>query len=80
MTDLILIRVFFILLVACAAYFLQPLQIDRPVAAAAGALIGITIVLFEIRLKQVSLKRLIGAATGSVMGIFGASTETEKRP
>src|SRR5205823_8562017 len=28
--------------------------------------------LFEIRVQQVSLKRLIGAATGSVFGIFGA--------
>ena len=34
--------------------------------------IGGSIIFFEIRLEQVSLKRLIGAAFGSVLGIFGA--------
>ena len=29
-------------------------------------------VLFEIRLRQVSLKRLIGAVIGSILGIIGA--------
>ena len=33
---------------------------------------GSRIVLFEWRLRRVSLKRLIGAAIGSVLGIFGA--------
>ena len=37
-----------------------------------GVLIGLAIVLFEWRLRLVSLKRLIGAAIGSVLGIFGA--------
>ncbi|MDZ7638866.1 MAG: TRAM domain-containing protein [Bryobacterales bacterium] len=41
-------------------------------SGAVGALVGIVIVIFEIRLKQVSLKRLIGAAVGSVLGIVGA--------
>ena len=72
MIDLTIIRAFFVLLVTCAAGFLQPLQLDRAVAAAAGAMAGILIVLFEIRLKKVSLKRLIGAAVGSVLGILGA--------
>ena len=35
-------------------------------------LIGLAIVLFESRLRRVSLKRLIGAAVGSVLGILGA--------
>ena len=33
---------------------------------------GLAIVLFEWRLRLVSLKRLIGAAIGSVLGIVGA--------
>ena len=33
---------------------------------------GVAIVIFEWRLRLVSLKRLIGAAIGSVLGIFGA--------
>lgn len=70
--DLLVIRVFFVALLACAAFFLHPFQLDSLPAAACGVLVGLAIVLFEIRLKQVSLKRLIGAAVGSVLGILGA--------
>ncbi len=70
--DLLVIRVFFVALLACAAFFLHPFQLDSLPAAGAGVLVGLAIVLFEIRLKQVSLKRLIGAAVGSVLGILGA--------
>src|SRR5206468_2040719 len=41
-------------------------------AAMAGAAFGLCIILFEMRLERVSLKRLIGAACGSVLGIVGA--------
>ena len=41
-------------------------------AAAAAAGLGLAIVLFEIRLKRITLKRLIGAAIGSILGIIGA--------
>jgi uncharacterized protein YacL len=37
-----------------------------------GAVFGAAVVLFEIRLRQVSLKRLIGAVIGSILGIIGA--------
>ena len=37
-----------------------------------GAVVGLGVVVFEIRIKEVSLKRLIGAAFGSVLGILGA--------
>ena len=42
------------------------------VSGFAGSVIGALIILFEIRLEQISLKRLIGAAVGSVLGIAGA--------
>jgi uncharacterized protein YacL len=41
-------------------------------AAAGGALFGLCVIFFEMRLQRVSLKRLIGAACGSVLGIVGA--------
>jgi uncharacterized protein YacL len=41
-------------------------------AAAGGAIFGVCIIFFEMRLERVSLKRLIGAACGSVLGIVGA--------
>ncbi|HBY63937.1 MAG TPA: PIN domain nuclease [Solibacterales bacterium] len=72
MNDLLVLRVLFVLLLAVAAYFLQPLSLTQPFAAGVGAALGLAIVFFEVRLKQVSLKRLIGAAIGSVLGILGA--------
>ena len=72
MFDLILIRALFIVVLGCAAYFLQPLGLSSPIAAVLGVVAGAGVVVFEIRIKQVSLKRLIGAAFGSVLGILGA--------
>ena len=73
MNDLLFIRIFFVVVLGFAAYFLKPLHIPNPfVDATAGVLLGLGIVFFEIRLKQVSLKRLIGAAVGSTLGILGA--------
>jgi uncharacterized protein YacL len=71
-SDLIFIRAFFILVLACAGYFLAPFRLQPWAGALAAALFGAGIVFFEFRLKEVSLKRLIGAAVGSVLGIFGA--------
>jgi len=70
--DLFFIRLLFVGLVVVAGAVLQPFGLHRGVAAGAGAAIGIAIVLFEMRLRSVSLKRLIGAAIGSILGIFGA--------
>ncbi len=70
--DLVLIRVLFVLITAVASYELRPLGLDRWPAAGAGVLVGIAVVLFEIRLRRVSLKRLIGAVIGSILGIVGA--------
>ena len=72
MTDLLLVRVLFVALIACVAYFLRPFALDSPVAAGIGAAVGVAVVIFEIRIKRVTLKRLIGAAVGSLLGICGA--------
>jgi uncharacterized protein YacL len=70
--DLVLIRLFFIAIVVVACAVLQPFGLHRLLAAIAGVAIGLAVVLFEFRLRSVSLKRLIGAAIGSILGIFGA--------
>ncbi|HJT01906.1 MAG TPA: PIN domain-containing protein [Terriglobales bacterium] len=70
--DLILVRIIFILVVGSACYVLEPFGLTRPVDGAVGGVIGIAVILFEMRLHRVSLKRLIGAAIGSVLGILGA--------
>jgi uncharacterized protein YacL len=51
---------------------LQPFNLEGAKAFGAGAVCGVAIVFFEVRIKAVSLKRLIGAAVGSVLGILGA--------
>jgi uncharacterized protein YacL len=72
MADLLIIRLLFIAVLGFAAYFLRPFNLEGPVAAAVGVVSGIAVVVFEVRIKQVSMRRLIGAAFGSVLGILGA--------
>ncbi len=76
MNNILILRGLFVVLLAIAGYFLSPFKsADQPlplVGAAAGLALGLGIVLFEIRVKEVSLKRLIGAAIGSTLGIVGA--------
>ncbi|HXO37936.1 MAG TPA: hypothetical protein VN872_04835, partial [Candidatus Acidoferrum sp.] len=73
--DLWIIRLVFILVVAVACYHLRPFGLANfsPwISACAGIGIGAVVVWFEARLRAVSLKRLIGAVIGSILGILGA--------
>jgi uncharacterized protein YacL len=70
--DIILIRGIFILVLAAVGYHLQPFAQPQWATGLGGAVLGALIIFFEMRLERVSLKRLIGAAFGSVLGIFGA--------
>lgn len=70
--DLILIRLLFVLFVAVICYLIQPFGLASSLDAGVGVAIGAAILVFEWRLRNVSLKRLIGAAIGSVLGILGA--------
>ena len=42
-------------------------------SAGAGGLAACAVIVFEFRVRALSLKRLIGAVAGSVLGIFGAA-------
>ncbi|MGH9487367.1 MAG: PIN/TRAM domain-containing protein [Terriglobales bacterium] len=72
MADLFFIRVALILTLAAAAAYLRPFDLHAAWAALVGAAIAAIIILFEIRLNRASLKRLLGAAVGSLLGILGA--------
>ena len=72
MLDLVIVRVIFILVISSCAYYFQPFQLSPVAAAIGGLLVGAAIILFELRVERVSLKRLIGAAFGSILGIIGA--------
>ena len=72
LVDVVLIRLLFVLFVGLTCYLIKPFGLPSNLDAGVGLLIGATIVVFEWRLRVMSLKRLIGAAIGSVLGIVGA--------
>jgi uncharacterized protein YacL len=70
--DVLLIRFLFVAFVGVICFLIHPFSLPKNLDALVGLLIGAAIIVFELRLRSVSLKRLIGAAIGSVLGIFGA--------
>src|SRR4026207_1203765 len=70
--DVVLIRLIFTAILVVAGYKLAPVRDDPWLSAAAGALIAICIIVFELRIRRATLKTLIGAAVGSILGIIGA--------
>ena len=70
--DLLVVRLLFIAVVTLTCFVIKPFNLPAQMDAVVGAAIGFGIVLFEWKLRRVSLKRLIGAAIGSVLGIIGA--------
>src|SRR5687768_8522384 len=70
--DVVLIRLIFTAILVAAGAFLKPVLGDRWISAGVGALIAICIILFELRIRRATLKTLIGAAVGSILGIIGA--------
>ena len=71
--DLVLVRLVFVIVLAAACWHFRPFwQLDKYASAGIGIVIAAIVILFESRLRMVSLKRLIGAAIGSILGIFGA--------
>jgi uncharacterized protein YacL len=70
--EMAVVRLIFIVVLAAASFELQPFHLSSLVSGLLGAVLGIFFVLFELRLERASLKRLIGAAVGSILGIAGA--------
>jgi uncharacterized protein YacL len=85
-TNVILIRLVFTAILVTSGYVLHPLGrllssmgvaapeslASKIISAALAALVTATIIFFEIRIRRASLKTLIGAAVGSILGIVGA--------
>jgi uncharacterized protein YacL len=76
-TNTALIRIVFTGILVGAGYVLHPVPgyfglSTRLLSAIVAALIAGVIILFEIRIQRASLKTLIGAAIGSILGIVGA--------
>src|SRR5215475_11970701 len=70
--DIVVVRLIFAITLTLVAYYSHPFGLQGPSAVAVGIASALGIIYFEHRLKRATLKRLIGAAIGSIMGITGA--------
>ena len=66
------VRVIFVIIITAAAMHLHPFGLSGIRSLALGLALGLFFIFFEIRLEKASLKRLLGAAFGSILGILGA--------
>jgi len=70
--DIVLIRVIFTAILLAAGYVLHPVPGHRLISMSAAGVVAVAIIFFEMRIRRSSLKTLIGAAVGSILGIVGA--------
>ncbi|MGH9683866.1 MAG: PIN/TRAM domain-containing protein [Candidatus Acidiferrales bacterium] len=70
--DMLAIRSIFTAVCVAAGFHFRPFSISKEAGSIAGLLFAVAVILFEIRLRRASLRRLIGAAIGSILGILGA--------
>src|SRR5215203_3793820 len=80
--DVFIIRLAFVAMLAAVGYLLNPLaqtshldggrEMRQLTSAVLGIIVGLFIIAFEMRVRRASLKTLIGAAIGSILGIIGA--------
>ncbi len=71
--DISLIRFVFFAALVSAGYFLKPFSEKAWLSAAVGGVLAVLIIVFEMRIRKASLKTLIGAAVGSIIGIACAT-------
>ena len=67
-----LVRAIFSAACVAAGYHFHPFDLSKWAGAGIGLGFSISVFLFEVRLQRASLRRLIGAAVGSILGILGA--------
>jgi uncharacterized protein YacL len=70
--DLLLFRAVFVVAFVAACYHFHPFGLLPFAAAGAGLALSLVVFFIEQRLRRVSLRRLIGASVGSILGILGA--------
>jgi len=70
--DLLLLRSVFTLICVVIGWHFHPFGLTKITGAIFGLAFAIAIILSEIRLRKISLRRLIGAAAGSILGILAA--------
>src|SRR5205085_10261366 len=71
--DISIIRFVFFAALVSAGYYLKPIDGRAWLSAVVGGVLAVLIIFFETRIRKASLKTLIGAAVGSILGIGTAS-------
>ena len=74
--EMLVLRIIFTAICVAAGFHFRPFSLSREAAAAAGFCFAIAVILFEVRLRSASLRRLFGAAFGAILGILGAYLTT----
>ena len=67
-----IVRLIFSAACVAAGYHFHPFGLTNLMAAGVGLAFSVSVFLFEIRLQRASMRRLIGGAIGSILGILGA--------
>ena len=68
-----LIRLIFLAGVTAATSFLKPFDLTSQASLGVGLIFSVAIIILETNARHRSLKTLIGAALGSILGILGAA-------
>ena len=72
MANLLILRLIFILVLGGVAFFLRPFNLSDYLAGVTGVLLGVAIVFLELRVRKITLKRLLGGVAGAIAGIATA--------
>ena len=72
MDNLLILRIFCVLVLGASGWYLKPFALPAQIAALCGGLLGLAIVLTEIQVRKITLKRLIGASIGALLGLIAA--------
>jgi len=74
--DMLALRLLFCAICVGAGYHFRPFGLTRVTGSLAGLVFAVAVILFEMRLRRASLRRLIGAVTGAILGVLGAYLTT----
>ncbi|MGB7174429.1 MAG: PIN domain-containing protein [Candidatus Acidiferrales bacterium] len=74
--DMLAIRLIFTVVCVAAGYHFRPFSLSSLFGSIVGLAFAIAVIFFELRLRRASLRRLIGAVIGSILGILGAYLTT----
>ncbi len=70
--DMLALKIVFTAVCVVVGYHFRPFSISTLAGAAAGLFFAFAVIFFETRLQRISLRRLMGASAGSILGILGA--------